>query len=218
MSVLNVTVNTQRLGELERQALELGQSVPAQLVAGRAAANYVRDYLFDLDAERANRMGGERTHFYSRAAKSLTEPKPDDVGVSFLITQTGFAQRLYGGVITAGKGVSSRTGELTKYLALAATSEAYGKTPGEFDDLEFRPTRNGGMLVQALQTQIVRGKKQKDGSRDFSTIAAGGLVMFWLVPEVTQEADPTVLPSNETIATAAADAEAGFLARHFGSN
>ena len=207
--MIGIRINDERIGELMKQAAVLDQETEVSMVGARGAANFVQDYLFELDAERPNKMGGLRTHFFANAARSVSTPQPAGAGAAFSINQVGFAQRLLGGVIRPGLGISRATGELTKLLAIPARAESYGKTPGEFDDLQFVPTKFGGMLVQALSTQIVRGSRKGD----FSTRAIGGLVMYWLVKEVRQDADPTVLPSDIALAGAAGDSMESYLKR-----
>lgn len=204
MSAISIKLKTDALDDLAQKGAELGKSRQVALVGARGAANLVRNHLFALDESAANQMGGPRTHFYSDAAKSVTEPEPTANGAMFTITKVGLAQRWLGGTIKAGAGTSSATGGPTKYLAIPARAEAYGKTPGEFEDLVFIPRGPGrAMLVEALQSKIIEGKKRKSGARDYSTEAAGGLVMFWLVSEVTQQGDPNVMPTQADLEEAA---------------
>jgi hypothetical protein len=185
------------------------------MVAGRAIANLIRNHLFKLDAERANSLGGKRSHFYADAARSVSNPIQVDESAVIDIAKQGLAQRYFGGTIKAGQGTSSATGGPTKYLAIPARSEAYGRVPGEFTDLSFVPTARGGMLVQNLQTPISvgRGKTSKVKYAD----TKGGLVMFWLVTEVTQAPDPTVLPTETQMTTEGVMAGESYLARQLGS-
>ena len=207
--MIGIRINDERIGELMKKAEVLEQTAEVSLVGARGAANFVQDYLFDLDATRTNKMGGLRTHFFANAARSVSTPQPVGAGAAFSINQVGFAQRLRGGIIRPGVGVSSATGEMTKFLAIPARAESYGKTPGEFHDLVFQPTRTGGMLVQGLQTVITRGNRKGD----YSTTPIGGLVMYWLVKEVNQTADPTILPSDIALAGAAGDSMESYLSR-----
>ncbi len=206
--------------ELLDKARELGHEGDAALIGAFAVADLVRRHLFSLDDERANKMGGERTHFYSNAAKSVQLPVKSGAGAGFVITWIGLAQRWLGGHIEAGEGTSSSTGGPTRYLAIPARAEAYGKTPGEFNDLEFVPRKaGGGMLVQAMQTQITYGRKSKDGTyRDYSTQTVGGLVMFWLVTSVDQQPDPDVMPAEDDMNEAARYHMENYLSRLLASN
>lgn len=198
--MIDIKVNSSALDALRTRASEAGAGRNVTMVGARAAANLVRQHLFNLDESGANQMGGVRTHFYADAAKSVTEPtRISSEAASFTINKVGLAQRWLGGTITAGKGESSATGGPTRFLAIPARSETYGKTPAEFVDLVFVPRgRDRGMLVQALQTEIVRGR-----GNDFHTRVVGGLVMYWLVKEVHQEGDPNVMPLQDDIIEAA---------------
>jgi len=167
-------------------------------VGGRAVRNLISDHLFKLDS-RANKMGGKRTHFFANAAKSVTNPAVSGGKATVAIMQIGLAQRYFGGTIRAGAGTSSFSGGPTKYLAIPARAEAYGRAPSEFSDLHFQPTRRGGALVQNIS-------KEKGG-----TVAS--LVMFWLVPSVEQAPDPSVLPTEEQIQDTATSAMGRYLAR-----
>ena len=197
-----------QLEDVRLRAQAAGAGKETVLVGGRAAANLVKDHLFGLDSTRPNALGGKRTHFYASAAKSVSNPKPTGAGVSFTINQIGLAQRWLGGTIRAGAGISSATGRATQYLAIPARAESYGKAPSEFPDLRFVPRKGGGMLIQALQTAIKWTKKGAE--KAFET---GGGVMFWLVKEVTQRPDPTVLPTEDAIEHAAASAMESYLTR-----
>ena len=208
--MIAISVNSQKLDALRQRAMDAGQANEAATVGARAVKGFLVDYLADLDEARPNKMGGVRTHFFAQVARSVQNPKTEHGRASISINHVGFAQRLLGGIIRAGQGLSSKSGRPTKLLAIPARAEAYGKTPGEFHDLEFVPTGNGeGMLVQTFQTQFIRGRRKGD----YHTQKVGGLAMFWLVKQVTQKPDATVLPSSKAMAGAATDAMEDYLNR-----
>lgn len=195
--MISIRLQTEALDELQEKAAQIGKEPEAALVAARGAADLTRQHLFALD-ERS-----PRSHFYSAAAKSIEEPVVESGGASFTINKVGLAQRWLGGPITAGKGTSNVTGGPTKYLAIG-TDEVEGKTPWEVSkeqDVAFVPRGAGkAMLVQAMQTTVTRGpNKGKTAMR----ANPAGMVLFWLVPEVTQEGDPNVMPSEEDMSEAA---------------
>ena len=211
--MISVHLQTVALDELLERARQIGRESDVALVGARGVGNLVRQHLFDLDQSGANQLGVARTHFYAAAAESVHEPVPDGSGASFTITKTGLAQRWLGGDIKAGVGTSSATGHPTKYLAIPARAEAYGKTPGEFDDLVFVPRGNGkAMLIQALQTTVNIKHRKGANVSDYAR-STGGLVMFWLVTEVHQEADPNVMPSQADMEAAAAEHADNYLSR-----
>ena len=217
--MITTTIQSEALTELLADAREIGQEGELALVGAEAVADLVRRHLFNVDAEQPNKLGGPRTHFFSNAARSVEQPHLAGVVAGFTIPWTGLAQRWLGGHIEAGAGTSSSSGGPTKYLAIPARAEAYGKTPGEFNDLQFIPRRGGGgMLVQTLQTQFIQGKKLRSGGRDYSTQTVGGLVMFWLVTSVDQAPDPEVMPAESEMLEAARYRMENYLSRHLASN
>ena len=194
MSALSIRLQTRALDDLQKKAAQIGREPEAALYAARGAANLARQYLLNLDVR------SPRSHFYSAASKSIAEPFIEAGGAAFTINKVGLAQRWLGGDIHAGAGTSSATGGPTRYLAIG-TDEVEGKTPKEVSmeqDVAYVPRRNGkAMLVQGMRTISTRGPHKGE-----TVIRAnpGGLVLFWLVPDVRQEADPTVLPVDEDLA------------------
>lgn len=222
--MLAALLKSDRLDELQRKAAEAGMAEEVALVGAQAVANFTKDYLGSLNSSRPNALGGNRTDFYSRAAKSIEVAKQGEGSVGFTIYQIGFAQRLLGGTIHAGAGTSSKTGEPTKYLAIPANPEAYGKTPGEFDNLEFFHTAHGGGLraKRSIATWLRTSKEGNilnvKGARKASHDEIGSLVMFWLVTEVNQDPDPTVLPTEAELTNVATQEMSGYLARKLASH
>jgi hypothetical protein len=166
----------------------------AQLEGGRvnpvlaqAAVDFTQAHLFRLDAERGNVLGGARTHFYSQAARGTHHTVLPD-GFALTIGHVGFRQRLQGGTIRPQK---------AKFLTIPAYPDAYGRRAGEFSDLRFAIVGGRPCLVKAEQSALSFGKKRKDGSRKISGSFVGGNVMYWLVRQVNQAPDPSVLPSEE---------------------
>lgn len=162
-------------------------------VVGPRVTRLVQDHLIARDAAQPNRLGGARTHFYSGAAQATTwREAGDDVVIA--IDQLGIRQRYLGGLIRPVK---------TKRLAIPARAESYGKAPGEFRDLTVAFLGGGRLaLVRASQSLIRFVKSRKTGQIKVKKIgAAGGEILFWLVPEVTQAADPAVLPARADLVT-----------------
>ena len=105
-----------------------------------------------------------------------------------------------------------------KYLAIPNPNnpDAIGHTPADFPNLQFFKTKRGGGLklqrevasvVGYLQTGKNKGKTKSVGSE------IGDVVFFWLVPEVDQAPDPTVLPDEDALELTAYDAMNQFLIR-----
>lgn len=195
------------LRELQEKAARLGQSAEAAKVGGQAVSIVIQNHFYEL-SRRRHRMSN-KFDFYAQAAKSVAVSSTSN-GSVVTITKLGLAQRWLGGTIRAGAGTSSATGTLTKYLAIPARTEAEGKPPSAFDDLVFVPRRNGkAMLVEALQTKVsISGKKRRTIKRGSEV---GSLVMYWLVPEVTQAPDPSVMPTEDEMTHAATEAMGNYL-------
>lgn len=171
-------------------------------VMGRAAGNLVKDWLYDLDSQR-HRYG---RNYYRGAADSVTVTS-SPVGAVISITQVGFRQRVQGGVIRpkAGK----------KFLTIPAAPEAYGRRAGEFSALEMRYVMDESghlrpALVQRAHTTLkFVNRRRKDGTVSLSVKPGAlneGKVMYWLVRQVTQRADSSVLPAPGLIIAAAVQA------------
>lgn len=136
-----------------------------------------------------NKYGYPSTGFWKDAVRA-TNYTASDFGVTINVNKIGVRQRLQGGDIFPVKG---------KYLAIPARAEAYGKAPGEFNNLQLAYRRTGGSaqafaLVEAAATQIKLGRKGKNGQRSYNTNVTGGGVYFWLVKSVHQKPDPTAVP------------------------
>lgn len=206
-------LQSDRLENIRRKATEIGQQENVLRVGLRGIANFLRDWFFGLDRSRSNKLGGKRTHFFADVARSVQNPTISGRSGGVSINQVGLALRWLGGTIRAGVGTSSRTGKPTRFLAIPARAEAYGTTPKQMPDLRFIPRRGGGgMLVQALQSVVSFGKKGTRLARE-----VGGLVMFWLVKQVTQKPDPSVMPAEEQLLKAAVDPMEQFLFRRLQS-
>jgi hypothetical protein len=138
-----------------------------------------------------NKMGWESTGFWKDAVRA-TNYQVVAGGVAIGVNQVGVRQRFAGGEIHPVKG---------NYLAIPARAEAYGKAPGEWDNLKVAFGRNGAFaLVEADATQITYGKKSRNtGLRDFTSETVGGGVYYWLVKSVYQAPDPSVLPADRDI-------------------
>ena len=139
-----------------------------------------------------NKYGYPSTGFWKGAVRA-TNYTATDAGVTINVNQVGVRQRYQGGDIypTGGR----------KYLAIPARAEAYGKAPGEFNNLQLAFRRTGGRvqafaLVEAAATQIKLGRKNKSGQRSYDTQVTGGGVYFWLVKHVHQNPDPSVIPDR----------------------
>ena len=193
-----------QLGNQARAALVPG---PMAEAGGAAVKLLLVNWFTDLEAAR-HREGGE--HFYANAARSTQNPVVQDATAVVVINAVGLAQRYFGGTIKPVNG--------GKYLAIPNPNnpDAIGHTPADFPNLQFFKTKRGGGLklqrevasvVGYLQTGKNKGKTKSVGSE------IGDVVFFWLVPEVDQAPDPTVLPDEDALELTAYDAMNQFLIR-----
>lgn len=136
--------------------------------AGRACANLTRDHLFALAGQRHR---PELPHnFYADAADAVTHETQDGAAI-VRIAKTGIAQRRYGGAI---KPVNYT------HLWIPVHPDSIGRTAREFEHLI--------KIVNRQTNRGVAGRKAEDGTLT---------VLFALVPEVVQNPDPSVLPTDD---------------------
>lgn len=192
---IKIELRDKSISELEELEMNL-QPKEVNTAVARGGQNFLKAHFYKLDSQRANQMGGKRTHFYGQAARSVTQEIVTD-GVLFSINQVGIRQRLEGGTILP-KGSNPKTGKKIQYLTIPARAEAYGRRAGEFNNLSVLWGKNGPVaLVENYATKVRKTKKGlKSGGE------TGGLVMYWLVPKVAQKKDPSVLPTNEELRAA----------------
>lgn len=185
MLAIRQTISALKLPNVKR--LKTSLELPAmQQVVGRSAVNTIRNHLFALDANRANELGGRRTHFYARAARS-TSFKPIDNGVVVTISQRGMAQRRFGGKIKAVK---------SKYLTIPAHPDAHGRSAREFNNLEVIFGKRGAVGLMQRRASTLKNRRRKGARKK----PIKGKVLYWLVKETKrQKADPTVLPTRREI-------------------
>lgn len=161
------------------QMIEQAKPERAARVIAPAANNLFRTHLFRLNDERPNRLGGKRTNWFGQVAKS-TSATAEGATVKVNLAHVGIRQRVEGGTIRPTNG--------RKFLTIPARSEAYGTRAKEHAFLVpifFKS--GGGALVEADRSD--RGTRQE----------TGGGVWFWLVKQVVQKPDPTVLPNRDAV-------------------
>lgn len=160
-----------------------------------SVATTVRSHLLTLDAQR-HRSTVPGPGFYARAAETIAEVDLDTDSFTVSISQPGFAQRYFGGTITAGTGSSS-----AKLLTIPATPQALGRRAGDFTNLKciFFRDQNLGALIQPLNQGGIPDEQGRPP------------VIFWLKRSVTQAPDPDVLPDPATLQDAAYAAANTFL-------
>jgi hypothetical protein len=158
---------------------------------GMAATTFLKSHFQRLNAERPNKLGGQRTNFYGQAAKgTFWELLPDGVQVN--VNQVGIRQRWKGGPIDAGKGTSHITGMPTRFCTVPACAETYGKRASSFK-LKFIPFKNhdGAMLIADEQ------RSRKATRTRGATQIWRGKVMYWLKEHIMQKRNSSVIPTDQ---------------------
>lgn len=194
MSGIGITVKSDELTKLYVLADELaGADRATELLnrMGEVLQETVRAHFEALAGDSAHHksseaLGAERTGFYEEAARNVQSPQIEGGGVAVSVDHAGLAQRYFGGDIHAKEG---------GFLTIPARAEAYGHRAREFDNLQLIifPSGAGALIAKGAVTQ--RGKRGAAAQFD----SEGSEVFFWLVRQVHQEADPTVLPDDDEI-------------------
>ena len=195
------TITLQGDEELQTKLAQLkADGLPMELHSSisKAVADHVKEHLLRLDRERANPLGGKRSHFYWEAAKSV-EGHPTTTGAEVTIDKMGLRQRWKGGDIHAIHGT---------YLTIPARTESYNVPAREFPGvLEFVKFRSGAKAL-VLTTPDSGPDDFIDDAGNVGTrkrrrkkrlVRGHGLVEYWLKETVHQNEDPSVLPTAEEV-------------------
>lgn len=203
MSGITITIDASALQGAQEKVENLLGAVTGDQVKksmGDALRLVLINHFAELEADAsrhrtATRLGGTQTGFYADAVRGTQLPQIEGEGISVSINKQGIAQRYFGGTIRP---------TLKKWLTIPAIAEAYGQAAGSFHNLRFVPLGPDlAALVERRATLIKRPRKgAKKGS--FKPVAeTTGAVFYWLKRQVTQTADPTVLPTDDEIQSAA---------------
>lgn len=161
---------------------------PARLskILGLELRNQLRAHFVDKDKTEPNKLKGDRTHYWRQISKSVTSPtvSSDGMSATVAITEETFAQKLFGGVIRAKRGL---------YLTIPVSSAAHGKTTRAFEREEgiklfFIKRPFGGLLATKAPNK-----------------ESGITVHYILKPSVKQDPTPDALPSEADLQKAMAD-------------
>lgn len=151
-----------------------------------------------LRAKGPNKRGWPSTGFYEASARnsnwdetpegvSLTADHPEKPG--------SLRQRYHGGTIRMKD----------KMLAIPARAEFAARSPTEFTNLRLAVFRGGSVALVVGKGGV--GRVDFSTGRERNVKGAGArseaMVAFWLKEEVNQDADPTVIPTNEQFIAAA---------------
>jgi hypothetical protein len=182
---VGIEIETAELDRLMTAASGLGEALDSdalkQAMGGAMHDTIVENFrVIALDSQHhqsAQSLGAQPTGFYVEAQQNTQPARIQSDGVSVSIDQEGLAQRYFGGDISARPG---------SFLTIPARGEAYGHRAREFPFLKLIKFPSG------LYALIDSAEEQHEGS-----------VWYWLVRSVHQQADPSILPTDEQIIGAA---------------
>jgi hypothetical protein len=183
------------------------QSPSTRRVFGRAVIPVLEQKFHENESQSRSTLG--HIGYWDKAADSIQQPNIESDGVSVSVNKPGVALHYFGGTVKPGKSISRFTGRPTTLLTLPARTEAYGKSAGEFNNLKMVWGKGGRPVALAEDTASPTSEihlvKSKNGVLRKVHVQAppekqGGLIMFWLVPQVTIQAKPDVIPQLEEMA------------------
>lgn len=209
MSGISLDAKTGDLKSFQEELANFG--VIARQYALQGAGSGLRSSLIDKFTElekddvhhrTATRLGADRTHFYGGVARGVQFPVSEGAdSISVSINNVGIAQRYFGGPIeTKDK----------KWLTIAAVAEAYGRPANSFNNLRFvlfRPDL--AALIEKAPGKPSLGKRTRRTAKGIikqvgeTNDDKKPRVIYWLKKQVTQAADPTVLPTDEEMSSRA---------------
>jgi len=178
---------------LDGQLASFSDTAALNRAAAEGALPVFQQHFRGLSASNVNPFGA-RGGFWGRMLAGTRADATAQAG--FIHMPREVALRYFGGTVFP---------KTKKLLAIPARTEAYGKSPRQFDSLQFVRFRSGAMaLVQKADTHVAlqRGKNKgrvrlaKEGE---SATHGAGAVMYWLKPSVTVRGDQGVLPTVDEI-------------------
>jgi hypothetical protein len=197
MSGLTINITIDGDTTLPRRAVEsLRTMIGAALACAEGAVVVFENHFVNLASSNRNKFGA-RGGFWNRMLSGTKAGGDGHIGFIRMPREVG--ARRYGATITPKKG---------KFLAIPARSEAYGKSPRQFDDLHFIPTRGGGILVKTAEAKP-RGERKR-ARRIGGGKESRGQAFYFLVPKVVINPNPAIFPHDSAITGAASKAAIGW--------
>jgi len=156
---------------------------PILMAAGREAANRLKAHFRAKDRSEANHLSERRSHFWQQVAQSVQSPVQEEAySVSVTISDPRFAQKLFGGRITA---------KAADALTIPVEERAYGRTTDTFE-------RETGLKLILIKT----GKGAFANAVLAVKEGKGLTIEYLLTPSVNQKADTDALPLKSALETA----------------
>lgn len=193
----SVTVSGPNLDALAQRLRGVASGQEIYDTAAFALRDAVQDHIRTSYGGRTNKLGGKTTGYWMAVADSV-KAEADAASATVRVTHRGAALHYYGtaglpGGVLAPKGTSEVTGKPIESLSIPVIAAAHGKTPAEVPGLYWRPIKgkkaHAGLFLQA-------GPKK----------AKTDVMWFALVRSMTLKADPKVLPGEDELRKAVADA------------
>ena len=156
------------------------------LDSGREAGNQLRAWFRKRDRTNVNKLSERRVHFWLQMAQSVNQPVLEGpTTVSVTISDPRFAQKLFGGTITA---------KLAGALTIPVEETAYGRSAATFEaetGLKLILVKTGGTAANSLENAVLAVADPNDPQRL--------TVEYILTKSVTQQADTEALPPKSTL-------------------
>jgi hypothetical protein len=156
------------------------------LNSGRALGNALRRWFRQRDRANVNKLSDRRVHFWLQVAQSVNQPVMEGpTSVSITISDPRFAQKLFGGTITA-----KAAGALT----IPVEEKAYGRTAATFEretGLKLILVKVGGTGSSGIENAVLAVADPNDPNHL--------TVEYLLTKSVTQSADTEALPPKSDL-------------------
>jgi hypothetical protein len=177
-----IAVQVNRGGFNARVAQILGQAknpVAVLKAAGRELANQLKKHFRQKDQNDPNKLSPRRQHFWLEVAQSVNEPEQTGYNsISVRVSDPRFAQKVFGGTITA-----KAAGALT----IPVSEKAYGRTASTFE------------AETGLKLFLLGPKDHSRGGVLAAKVGGQIEVEYVLAKSVEQQPDPTAIPDMNEV-------------------
>jgi hypothetical protein len=190
--MIQMTLQSGEFMSILQSLRERSQRPRALLQAAGMGVRKLLQAHFKTRDQTANKLGGDRTHFWLDVYKSTQMGEVTDRSATVLVGDARFAAKVKDTTILPGKGLSSKTGAATKFLAIPVDPMAHGRRPAVFE------SKFGLQLFP-----VMTGKKK--AAIGLATAGPGDIfVMRYLFARAAHvKADPFALPPQPAIEDAA---------------
>ena len=159
------------------------------LNSGRELGNQLRAWFRQRDKTNVNQLSERRSHFWLQVAQSVNQPQMEGpTKISVTISDPRFAQKLFGGTISA---------KAAEALTIPGEERAYDRTAATFEretGLKLILLKTGGSAANALENAVLAVADPNDPKRL--------TIEYVLTKSVDQKADPEALPPKAQLEAA----------------